>query len=313
MISKDSITGPMYVVLNITNKCNLRCLHCFNGSPEYSEKFELNDMSDNQILKIIDDLIDLRVANVCFSGGEPFMRKKLLFKCIYKLSVSGIRTSIVTNGTLIDDYNAQLLKVLGVKEIQISLDGSCAYIHEKMRNVKGCFEKAIQAIKYLKMYGITTSISLTTNIWNIFDIRKVSELAESLSIKNLNIRPLLILGEAKKNELIAPNTKEYRYLARKIKVLQESMRNLNIKINDPINHIYYYRKADINTVIEIQNNGDVYLSYCIPKSLCNLKDISLKYAWDKFLKNGWKENEILNVANTIYCLEDLKNSSTVKG
>ncbi len=306
MINKDNVIGPMYVVLNITNKCNLKCLHCFNGSPEYSESFELSDMPDNLILKIIDDLIDLRVANVCFSGGEPFMRKKLLFKCLYKLSISGIRTSIVTNGTLINKYNAELLKVLGVKEVQISIDGSCADFHERMRNVKGCFEKAVKAIKYLKMYGITTSVSLTTNKWNIYDIDKVCELVQQLSIKNLNIRPLLILGEAKKNELISPKTKEYRYLAQTVKRLQEKMYNLKIEINDPINHIYYYRKANINTVIEIQNNGYVYLSYCIPKSLCDLKYTNLKDAWHKYLKNGWKIKEISSIANSIYCLDDLK-------
>lgn len=303
--TKD-VTGPLYVVLNLTNNCNLSCLHCFNNSPNQCIK-NVNDLSDIKILSIIDELIDLNVANVCFSGGEPFMREKLLFKCLYKLSKANIRTSIVTNGTLINKYKAEYLKVLGVKEIQVSLDGSCSEIHEKLRNVQGCFDKAINAIKLLNEQGVITSVSLTVNKWNVSDIENVSELVYQLGIPMLNIRPLLIIGEATKNQEINVSTSVYRKISKEIKILNEKHQNFTIELNDPINHIYYYRNANINTVIEIQNNGYVFLSYCIPIALCDLKQVTLKEAWKNTLSNGWNLTAIKSIANNIFCIDDLKN------
>lgn len=304
-LNKNDVTGPMYVVLNITNMCNLRCLHCFNNSPKYNTEKQVVDLSDKKILSLIDELIELKVANVCFSGGEPFMREKLLFKCLYKLSSANIRTSIVTNGTFIDKYKADYLKILGVKEIQISLDGSCPEIHEKMRNIEGCFDKAINAIKLLQGSGIITSVSLTVNKWNITDIENIYSLLKNLNITALNIRPLLMIGEALENQSINVSDCDYRLLAKKVKFLNEKKNGLHIEINDPINHIYYYKNANVNTVIEIQNNGYVYLSYCIPIALCDLKTISLKEAWSNTLKNGWKLTAIRSIVKNIYCISDL--------
>ncbi|MGG7178450.1 radical SAM/SPASM domain-containing protein [Clostridium paraputrificum] len=305
--SQISLSGPLYVVLNITNKCNLKCLHCFNNSPK-SASLSSCELDDNEIIKLIEELGEMKVANVCFSGGEPFIRKELLFRCLKILGRLNIRTSIVTNGTLIDKQTAEMLNVLGVKEVQVSLDGSNEETHERLRQVKGSFNLALQGIKNLCHSGITTSISYTLNKWNASEVGELIDELSDIPIKALNIRPLLEIGAASflNNKLTAPNSKQYRDVAKTIYKYKLKGTKFEIGFNDPLSHIYYYRETKVNTVIEIQSDGEIFPSYCIPISVGNVRDKSLRNYWDFELKQLWMNKKVEEIAKKIYSCKDLK-------
>ncbi len=303
---QSNINAPLYVVLNITNKCNLRCLHCFNNSPTSTNSF-YEELDDNQIVNVVKELGDMKVANVCFSGGEPLMKKQLLFNCLKVLANKNIRTSIVTNGTLIDEETAEMLSVLGVKEVQVSLDGCNEETHEKLRQVKGCFNLALRGIKNLCYFGITTSVSYTLNKWNIREVGPLIEKLSDMAISGFNVRPLLVIGEAaKETELASPTPKEYREVVKTINEYKRKGIKFKIDFNDPISHIYCYRENNVNTVVEIQSNGEIYPSYCIPISIGNVKENSLKKYWDYGLNSIWSNKEINEISKQIYSCNDLK-------
>ncbi|ABN52910.1 Radical SAM domain protein [Acetivibrio thermocellus ATCC 27405] len=302
---QSSIGAPLYVVLNITNKCNLRCLHCFNDSPT-STKSACKELEDDQIIKIVKELGEMKVANVCFSGGEPLVRKQVLFNCLMLLGQRNVRTSIVTNGTLIDEQTAEMLNVLGVKEVQVSLDGCNEDTHEKLRQVKGCFNLALKGIRNLCYAGVTTSVSYTLNKWNVNDVEPIIEKLEDMQISALNIRPLLEIGAAAvKNELRAPTSKDYRQVVKTINKYKRKGIGFQIGFNDPISHIYYYRENKANTVIEIQSDGNIFPSYCIPISVGNVKVKSLREYWDSGLNSLWSNKKIQEIAKEIYSCRDL--------
>lgn len=302
---QNKIDAPLYVVLNITNKCNLRCLHCFNNSPTSTKSF-CEELDDNQIIKVVKELGEMKVANVCFSGGEPLMKKQLLFNCLRVLEPKNIRTSIVTNGTLIDEQTAEMIKVLGVKEVQVSLDGCNEDTHEKLRQVKGCFNLALRGIKNLCHCGITTSVSYTLNKWNVKEVGLLIKKLKDMPISGFNIRPLLEIGEAsKENQLSAPTSEDYRHVAKTINEYKRKGIKFKIDFNDPISHIFYYRESKVNTVIEIQSNGEIYPSYCIPISVGNVKENSLKKYWDYGLNSIWSNKKIREISKEIYSCKDL--------
>ena len=95
---REQLKAPLQVALDITNKCNLRCLHCFNSSGE-NQIIEA-EMTDDEVLSFVDTLVPMQLYNICFCGGEPLMRKELLLKCIKKLSVNNSTISMVSNGLL---------------------------------------------------------------------------------------------------------------------------------------------------------------------------------------------------------------------
>ena len=126
------------VVWNITRKCNLQCVHCYNDSgPDKT----CSEISTAQAKAVIDDLAQFGVPSILFSGGEPLLRHDL-FELIEYAVGRGLHAVISTNGTLIAADKARRIKQLGVSYVGISLDG-IGPINDKFRGVSGAFERAV--------------------------------------------------------------------------------------------------------------------------------------------------------------------------
>lgn len=82
----DFTVGPYQLALDITNKCNLRCLHCYNASGE--NRVMEHELSDDEVIKFVKDILPMKLLNFCFCGGETLLRKELICKCIKMLSNS---------------------------------------------------------------------------------------------------------------------------------------------------------------------------------------------------------------------------------
>lgn len=117
----DILRAPHQVAFDITNNCNLRCLHCFNSSGE--NDVISNELSDGEVLHFIEDLASMNLYNVCFCGGETLLRKELMCECIKILKPSGSHCTAVTNGLLANPATIQQLASAGFVGIQFSLDG----------------------------------------------------------------------------------------------------------------------------------------------------------------------------------------------
>jgi len=138
------LKGPLQIQFDITNKCNFRCLHCYNKS---GENFVCNnELSDKEILKFIKDVKELSPFNICFCGGEPLLKVNLLLKAAKILKDYVPNISIVTNGYLLTEEILLKLFDVGINRIQISLDGNSKEVHELLRQKEGSFSKAISAI-----------------------------------------------------------------------------------------------------------------------------------------------------------------------
>lgn len=292
------------VVLNITNKCNLKCSHCFNGSS--IAEYRPNELTDEEIIEVIKDCIDLKVENVCFSGGEPLIRRALLLRCLKLLQSSNIRTSIVSNGTLIDYETANLLRVLGVAEIEISLDGAKPVTHEKLRGVKGSYNKALASMKYLVNTGVTTSVSFTLNSWNGIEFYDMVQVVSKIGVYGVYVRPLIKMGTAVKNSsYLLPNKMQYRKIARDIYNLKQQYEDIEMYVSDPLNHIIDSRENLWNPYVEIQSDGSLQSTYCIKFSYGNLRRHRLREYWEADLAKVWQLPDIKKLAESIYCYDDL--------
>lgn len=133
--------GPV-VVWNCTRTCNLKCKHCYSNSDSTSYEGEL---TTNEAKKMIDNLGGFRVPVLLLSGGEPFMRQDLMELIQYSQQY-GIRTTISTNGTLIDKATAKNLKENQVGYVGISIDG-IGHRHDTFRGRQGSFELAVNGIR----------------------------------------------------------------------------------------------------------------------------------------------------------------------
>ena len=177
------------IVWNCTRQCNLRCLHCYasaNGSRNHDEM-------DTEAGKVfIQDLADFGVPVILFSGGEPLLRKDL-FELAALARTRGIRVALSTNGTLIDQGAARMIKELGFAEAGISLDG-VGENNDFFRGHKGAFDAALQGIRNCIAEGVRVSLRLTITSFNYQEIPAIFRLVESEGIDRVCFYHLAYAG-----------------------------------------------------------------------------------------------------------------------
>ncbi|MFH1581764.1 MAG: 12,18-didecarboxysiroheme deacetylase [Pseudomonadota bacterium] len=177
------------VVWNITRRCNLKCVHCYAQAKDLSFK---NELSTKEGKILLDDLAQFGVPVILFSGGEPTIRKDLPELAAYAVS-KGMRAVISTNGTLITQKMARVLKDIGLSYVGISIDGM-EEINDRFRGVKGAFKAALEGIKNCKDAGIKVGLRFTINKFNADEIPKIFELLEDMEIPRACFYHLVYAG-----------------------------------------------------------------------------------------------------------------------
>ena len=128
---------PLHIEIKITNKCNLKCLHCISSAGRVYKK----ELSKKEIFKIIEEAKKEKAFTIGITGGEPFLRNDI-FEIIDKIYNSGLELIITTNGTLVNKSILERIKNK-VSLIRISIDHFERTKHDYFRGVKGSFQKTI--------------------------------------------------------------------------------------------------------------------------------------------------------------------------
>lgn len=178
--------GKLYMQslqLDITNTCNCKCPFCLQGDHKQSE----NELTFEEISKILHDAKKLQVFNVGFDGGEPFARKD--FHRILKLASDlGFSISIASNAHLIDEEDVELLKTYSLSKISISFHSIERNIYNKMFGISGNeYDLALKNIQMMLQKGIHVGIAVTITNLNLQSIPDTIKYFRSLGIKSNDI------------------------------------------------------------------------------------------------------------------------------
>ncbi len=144
------------MTFTLTNACNLRCKTCYRycGAPETSE------LSSDQWHRLLRQFASLDGLVLRISGGEPlFLHKDLTLELINAAFNFGMKTLLLTNGTLIDKSTAKEMEAVGLDRLQISLDGCDASTNDAIRG-RGVFQKVLNAIDCLRNTEIDIFIAV---------------------------------------------------------------------------------------------------------------------------------------------------------
>ncbi len=193
---------------HITEKCNLRCTHCYQ-----EDYLSINEMSFEELRAIADRLIQAlskwnRKGKIAITGGEPFVKKEL-FPLLEYLNKSPqiANLYILTNGTLIDEKICKKIRnIQKVSRVQISLDGASPQTHDAIRG-HGTFKKAIEGIKLLTNHGIKVNLMFTLQKCNKEDIPALFDLSIQNNINSLLVERFVPCGYGKqiKGEMLSPS------------------------------------------------------------------------------------------------------------
>lgn len=158
---------PLSVGFELTTKCNLNCVMCYQKEERLLGK---RDLSFEEIRKVINNLGSIKQASLI--GAEIFTRPDI-FQIIEEFIKRGIKLYLTSNGTLINEEVAEKLKKYkkGIRGIGFSLDGS-KETHNKIRGLDSAFDRTIKAINLLKNdFNISVnSVMMESNLDELYDL-----------------------------------------------------------------------------------------------------------------------------------------------
>jgi len=178
---------------NITRKCNLKCVHCYIDAGLTSS----DELSTEEALKLVDQMSEIGVPLILFTGGEPLVRKDF-FQIARYARERGIKLVLSTNGTLITKEVARELKDVGVVYVGVSLDSIGADFHDYFRGVKGAFAAALAGINNALEAGLDVGLRFVITAKNYHEVDKYVDFAATLGIKRVTFYHLSAAGRAQK-------------------------------------------------------------------------------------------------------------------
>jgi radical SAM protein with 4Fe4S-binding SPASM domain len=189
---RENSFGPV-IAYNCTQRCNLRCLHCYSSSGANPPKAD--ELTTAQAKQLLSQLAEVKCPVVLFSGGEPLLRDDL-FELLAEAKRLGLRTVISSNGTLINLKTADKLSDAGVSYVGISIDGAEEF-HDTFRQARGCFRAALSGIENCKKAGLKTGLRFTITKANAGQVAIVFDIAASTNVRRICFYHLLRTGRAK--------------------------------------------------------------------------------------------------------------------
>ena len=177
------------VMWNLTRWCNLSCDHCYlDARGETRDELGLEEG-----IRLIDDLAEMNVPVLIFTGGEPLLSKNFYAYSFHAREV-GLRTALSTNGTLITPEVARLLAEAKIRYVGVSLDSARPEAHDKFRGVTGSHARALQGIRNAREAGLKTGLRVTLTRDNWFEIPALLDLALEEGIPRFCIYHLVPTG-----------------------------------------------------------------------------------------------------------------------
>ncbi|MFH1434343.1 MAG: radical SAM protein, partial [Pseudomonadota bacterium] len=143
----DRTYQPRYAAIEITNRCNLRCLHCASDSGSARD----NEMTTEEIITVIDELKRLGAEEITLMGGELFLHDEWDAMAAHVVENS-MKLIVISNGLLMTEKKMRRLVDLDPYIIAISIDGATPETYRRIRGVDG-FGKAMDALRALAGTG----------------------------------------------------------------------------------------------------------------------------------------------------------------
>lgn len=299
------LSAPIAVAFDITTKCNLKCVHCYNNSGTGAEEFD-----DNEILNVAKQIADLHPISVCLCGGETLCRKNIID--IAKVLEGNIGSlSMVSNGFAMTDEKIKELKHYNIEQIQISLDGVNKFQHDSFRGVEGAFDRAVNAIKLLKANNIRRiATSLVPNKLNYKSIEEYITLCYSLGVDNVRIMPFIPSGRGKSigRNLILSDEEYFQFIRGLLRKKRFYENKIGVEWGDPLDHMRRMpsnAENNLNTYcMEVKANGDLTVTTYLPIVVGNCKRHTLKEYWEGGYNLIWKNEQVLSYINKIQNIYD---------
>ena len=169
--------APLSVSIEVTRRCPLDCLHCYNNLAMADQEARSRELSTEEHFRLLDDLADLGCLWLLYTGGEIFARKDFLEIYTYAKQ-KGFLVTLFTNGTLITERVADYLQQWPPFAIEITLYGRTKETYETLTGIEGSYERCLRGVLLLRDRGLPLKLKTVPTTVNKHEVVAMKDFAE---------------------------------------------------------------------------------------------------------------------------------------
>lgn len=296
------ISAPITVQLEVTERCNYRCPHCYHLVNDVNDNSNFDSGEDDKkILEIAKKLVKMKIFNVVLTGGEPLIKKRLVLNLIKYLRACNINTSLNTNLILMDNLFLNEFMKLGGNSMLVSCPASAPEIYKKMTG-NGNYWQFENKIQEIVNKNVHFTVNMVVNRNNLSFVRETAKKMIELGVKRFAVTPMALnvlypdLDSFLSKEDIKKVIRDIIWIKKTFRIYVDVMESLP-KCIFPKN----IRKLDLSflrrkcqagiTTMAISTNGDVRPCTHNPDTYGNIFEEKLSDIWKKM--EDWRRGDYI--------------------
>jgi radical SAM protein len=203
--ARDFAIRPLLVIWEMTQACDLKCMHCRASAQPNRHALEL---STSEAFNLVDQVATMSVRMFVLTGGDPLKRPDLQ-AIVQHARHRSVKTSLTPSATPMLTREAVFeLKESGLMRMALSLDGSTPQLHDGFRGVPGSWKRTLDAIEWSREANLPVQVNTTVTRHNLHDLDNLVELLKSLKIVLWSVFFLVPTGRAQVSDLLSPEEHE---------------------------------------------------------------------------------------------------------
>jgi MoaA/NifB/PqqE/SkfB family radical SAM enzyme len=287
---------PLSLQFELTGHCNCKCRHCYNRSGD----LPADVMTPERWKELSREIVAHGGIFECIlSGGEPLLLGDDLFEIMDILHDDGTIFMLISNALLMTKEIVNKLKKYRYRWVQISIDGSTSQIHDALRQVGGCWEKAVNAALMIADAGIPLCIANSTTPATIDDLPAMTRLAYSTGASSLITGEIFPSGRGGMNEDLLM-THEQRGRFWQLIEEQQKLFAGRLLIQRSMSN-----RTQLESVVDlpvaggiIRPNGDIRLDCIAPFVMGNVANAPFYEQWQKG-RYAWQDKRVKEYISSV--------------
>ncbi|MGH9743197.1 MAG: radical SAM protein [Candidatus Acidiferrum sp.] len=169
--------APLEVSIEVTRRCPLECLHCYNNLPMSDHAARVQELTLEEHRRLLDELVDAGCLWLLYTGGEIFARKDFL-EIYTEAKKRGFLITLFTNGTLINQRIADYLAEYPPFAVEITLYGATRETYEALTQIPGSYDRCMRGIRLLLERNLPLklkTVPTTINRHEVFEMKRLAE------------------------------------------------------------------------------------------------------------------------------------------
>jgi len=185
--------APMLVIWEVTQACDLACVHCRASAQSERNPLEL---TTEQGYRLLDEIRSFGEPLMVFTGGDPLKRPDLFDLIRHSVKI-GLRTNVTPSATpLLTGEAIDKFKEAGISRMAISVDGHDSASHDDFRGIPGTFDRAMLALRHARDIGLDTQFQTTVTRRNMAHLPEIAEIVKEMRSKMWSLFFLIVTGRA---------------------------------------------------------------------------------------------------------------------